>query len=79
MRSRLTVRELQAAAMLLGDGAAYDHLDHTFMVTDPGNGPRHAFCADTMENADHSYVRRCDMVRKRLIGASDYEEYVNRR
>lgn len=73
-RSTLTVAELQAQAMLLGDGWSYDADDHTFNKR--GEWPM--LDADTLEEirvSRYKDLNRFQYVVCGQLGAVDYDQW----
>lgn len=70
-RDTRTVEELEAAAMLLGDGWWYDRKDHTFNFDNEAGLTKDVLCADTMAvlfTVGMIDRRRRDDVKQGLIG-----------
>lgn len=73
-RSNRSTAEFEAAAMLLGEGWAYDHVDHTYVGPYHNDGLSFTILdADTMAPLEmgDEIAQRTELVRKGLLGLSD--------
>lgn len=82
-RSKLTVEELKAAAMLLGDKWWYDPHDHSFCLNNEQGVYIQALCADTMEQLylekfHPSFTDRQNAILAGELGAADHDEWEQR-